>query len=235
MYLNYCNQKKIEHFIEKRSDSTAFSSSSNDGTRETIIKIRDKPSSLIFKFEAGIHRVQRIPKTDSQNRIHTSTISIAYIPKIINSFQLNNKDLRIDTFRSSGPGGQHVNKTDSAVRIVHIPTGMSVSNQDERNQHQNREKALKILKQRLNEKFTNDLKNQNHIKRSTQIGNADRSEKIRTYNYPQDRIVDHRLTFSMFGIEKYFNKFKFDDFYELHEKQIILSELDDILSPFLIS
>lgn len=159
-----------------------------------------------YKFESGVHRVQRVPETESGGRIHTSTVTVAILPEAEEiDFEINPADLQIDTFRSSGAGGQHVNKTESAIRITHLPTGLVVECQDERSQHKNKERALKILRSRLyemeNAKKTAEIASE----RKTQVGTGDRSERIRTYNYPQGRVTDHRIGLTLYKLEQILN------------------------------
>jgi peptide chain release factor 1 len=172
------------------------------GIKEIIMHIRGENVNKYVKFESGVHRVQRVPVTESSGRIHTSTVTVAVMPEVDDvEIDINPKDLRIDTFRASGAGGQHVNKTDSAIRITHIPTGIVISCQDEKSQHKNKDRALKVLKSRLYEYEKNKLQNDRASARKSQVGSGDRSEKIRTYNFPQNRVTDHRITERNFNIE----------------------------------
>lgn len=176
------------------------------GYKEISFSVEGDGAYSRFKFESGVHRVQRVPETESQGRIHTSTVTVAVLPEAEDvDFELNEKDLQIDTFRSSGAGGQHINKTSSAIRITHIPTGTVVECQDERSQHKNKEKALKVLRSRLYdaEKAKHDAEIAGE--RKAQVGTGDRSERIRTYNYPQGRISDHRIGLTLYKIEQMLN------------------------------
>ncbi|MCD7872468.1 MAG: peptide chain release factor 1, partial [Clostridiales bacterium] len=176
------------------------------GYKEISFSIEGDGAYSRFKFESGVHRVQRVPETESQGRIHTSTVTVAVLPEAEEvDFELNEKDLQIDTFRSSGAGGQHINKTSSAIRITHIPTGTVVECQDERSQHKNKEKALKVLRARLYdaEKAKHDA--QIAGERKAQVGTGDRSERIRTYNYPQGRVSDHRIGLTLYKLEQILN------------------------------
>lgn len=176
------------------------------GYKEISFSVDGDGAYSRFKFESGVHRVQRVPETESQGRIHTSTTTVAVLPEAEEvDFDLNEKDLQIDTFRSSGAGGQHINKTSSAIRITHIPTGTVVECQDERSQHKNKEKALKVLRARLYdaEKAKHDAEIAGE--RKAQVGTGDRSERIRTYNYPQGRVSDHRINLTLYKLEQILN------------------------------
>lgn len=159
-----------------------------------------------FKFESGVHRVQRVPETESQGRIHTSTVTVAVLPEAQEvDIDINPADLQIDTFRSSGAGGQHINKTESAIRITHIPTGTVVECQDERSQHKNKDKAMKILRSRILEAEREKQNSEISGERRAQVGTGDRSERIRTYNYPQGRVTDHRIGLTLYRLEAVLN------------------------------
>jgi peptide chain release factor 1 len=172
------------------------------GIKEIIVYIRGGNVNQYVKFESGVHRVQRVPITEASGRIHTSTVTVAVMPEVDDvEVDINPKDLRIDTFRASGAGGQHVNRTDSAIRITHLPTGIVVSCQDEKSQHKNKDKAMKVLKSRLFEYERTKQHDSIASNRKSQVGTGDRSEKIRTYNFPQNRVTDHRITEQNFNIE----------------------------------
>ncbi|MBV9757893.1 MAG: PCRF domain-containing protein, partial [Alphaproteobacteria bacterium] len=156
-----------------------------------------------LKFESGVHRVQRVPETENQGRIHTSTVTVAVLPEAEEvDVQIDESDLRIDVFRASGAGGQHVNKTESAVRVTHLPTGIVVSMQEEKSQHKNRAKAMKILRARLYERSRAQQHASRAADRRAQVGTGDRSERIRTYNFPQGRVSDHRINLTLYKIER---------------------------------
>ncbi len=181
------------------------SSSENNvgGYKEIIALIKGKGAYSKFKFEGGTHRVQRVPETESQGRIHTSAITVAIMPEVDDvEVTINPNDLKVEVFRAGGHGGQSVNTTDSAVRITHIPTGISVSMQDEKSQHKNKDKALKILKARIYEAELQNQMEQNAHARKLQVGSGDRSERIRTYNYPQNRLSDHRIGLTLYTLEE---------------------------------
>ena len=206
MYDKVCLNNKWSSEIINISKSDA------GGFKEVILLIKGNNIYSFLKYESGVHRVQRVPETETQGRVHTSAATVAVLPEAEDvDVKINDKDLRIDVFRSSGPGGQSVNTTDSAVRITHLPTGIVVSQQDEKSQHKNRAKAMKILRSRVYE-FEREKKEKERSKdRKSQIGSGDRSERIRTYNFPQGRVTDHRINLTLHKLEEFLSGDAFEE------------------------
>jgi peptide chain release factor 1 len=195
-----------QHYAETRGwrwEILEYNDTELGGLKEGIAEINGRGVFARLKYESGVHRVQRVPTTESQGRIHTSTVTVAVLPEAEEvDVQIDEGDLRIDVYRASGAGGQHVNKTESAVRIVHIPTGIVVAMQEEKSQHKNRAKAMKILRARLYEQQRASLHATRAADRKAQVGTGDRSERIRTYNFPQGRVSDHRINLTLYKIDR---------------------------------
>ena len=209
MYEKVSNKKKwlLELISISRSEA--------GGLKEVIASIKGNNIYSTLKYESGVHRVQRVPDTETQGRVHTSAATVAVLPEAEEvDLKINESDLRIDVFRSGGPGGQSVNTTDSAVRITHIPTGLSVSQQDEKSQHKNKAKGMKILRARLYELERSRIDNERSQDRKSKIGTGDRSERIRTYNFPQGRVTDHRINLTLHKLEEFLEGEVFDEMIE---------------------
>jgi peptide chain release factor 1 len=211
LYQRYADTKgwKTEHLESSPSEVGGF--------KEVILKVTGNEVFRHLKYESGVHRVQRVPATETQGRIHTSAVTVAILPEA-EDVELDVKDheLKIDTFRSSGPGGQSVNTTDSAIRITHLPTGLVVTCQDEKSQHKNRAKAMKVLKSRLLEQQREEVRQEREAERRGQVGSGDRSERIRTYNFPQSRVTDHRINFTTHRLD-----------------DIISGNVDEVIEPLI--
>lgn len=210
MYMRYVETQQWQVEMISSTESTL------EGYKEVIMRIIGNGAYAKLKFESGTHRVQRVPETESQGRIHTSTCTIAVLPEAteINEVEVNPSDLRIDTYRASGAGGQHVNKTDSAVRITHLPTNTVVECQDERSQHKNRARAMSLLKTRLLSRRREEQTKKQASTRRDLVGSGDRSERIRTYNFPQGRVTDHRINLTLYRLD-----------------EILAGQLENIIEP----
>ena len=223
MYEKVCQKKK---WI---IDVISISKSDAGGLKEIIALIKGKNIYSSLKYESGVHRVQRVPDTETQGRVHTSAATVAVLPEAEDlDIKLDEKDLRIDVFRSSGPGGQSVNTTDSAVRITHLPTGIVVSQQDEKSQIRNKEKGLKILRARIYDKKKQKIDQERSKDRKSKIGTGDRSERIRTYNFPQGRVTDHRINLTLHKLEEFMEGEIFDQMIENLSLQAQMDELNNI-------
>ncbi len=212
MYSRYADSKgwKVEIISANAGEHGGF--------REIISRIEGAGAYSRLKFESGTHRVQRVPATESQGRVHTSACTVAVLPEVddVTEYAINPADLRIDTFRSSGAGGQHVNTTDSAIRITHLPTGVVVECQDERSQHKNKAKAMNLLRSRLLEAEREKIQSEQSETRKLQVGSGDRSQRIRTYNYPQGRLTDHRINLTLYKLP-----------------EILQGQLDSVIEPLM--
>ena len=224
MYTRYAERMgwKIEIISSNSSEAGGF--------KEVIMKVMGSGVYAKLKFESGGHRVQRVPDTETQGRVHTSAATVAVLPEAEEvDLKINDSDLRIDVFRAGGPGGQSVNTTDSAVRITHIPTGLSVSQQDEKSQHKNKAKGMKILRSRLYDLERSRIDQERSQDRKSKIGTGDRSERIRTYNFPQGRVTDHRINLTLHKLEEFLEGEAFDEMIEtltLQAQEEKLSNLD---------
>ncbi len=209
MYEKVSNKKKWSLELISISKSEA------GGLKEVIASIKGTNIYSTLKYESGVHRVQRVPDTETQGRVHTSAATVAVLPEAEEvDLRINDSDLRIDVFRAGGPGGQSVNTTDSAVRITHIPTGLTVSQQDEKSQHKNKAKGMKILRARLYELERSRIDQERSVDRKNMIGTGDRSERIRTYNFPQGRVTDHRINLTLHKLEEFLEGEAFDELIE---------------------
>ena len=207
--------EKVSHKKKWDLEVISISKSEAGGLKEVIANIRGKNIYSLLKYESGVHRVQRVPDTETQGRVHTSAATVAVLPEAEEvDVKIEEKDLRIDVFRSSGPGGQSVNTTDSAVRITHIPSGIVVSQQDEKSQIRNKEKGLKILRSRIYELERQKIDEARSKDRRNKIGTGDRSERIRTYNFPQGRVTDHRINLTLHKLEEFLEGEVFDEIIE---------------------
>jgi peptide chain release factor 1 len=212
MYSRYAEKQRWK--VEIMSESLG----EHGGYKEVIARIEGQGAYSKLKFESGAHRVQRVPETESQGRIHTSACTVAVMPEAdeLEAIDINPADLKVDTFRASGAGGQHVNKTDSAIRITHLPTGIVVECQDERSQHKNRAKAMSVLQARLNAAEMEKQQSEQAATRKLLVGSGDRSERIRTYNFPQGRVTDHRINLTLYKLE-----------------EVMQGELDEVIEPLI--
>ena len=207
--------EKVSHKKKWELELISMSQSEAGGLKEVIASIKGKNIYSTLKYESGVHRVQRVPDTETQGRVHTSAATVAVLPEAEEvDLKINESDLRIDVFRAGGPGGQSVNTTDSAVRITHVPTGLSVSQQDEKSQHKNKAKGMKILRSRLYDLERSRIDQERSQDRKSKIGTGDRSERIRTYNFPQGRVTDHRINHTLHKLEEFLEGEAFDEMVE---------------------
>ncbi len=221
--------EKVSHKKKWSVELISISKSEAGGLKEVIASIKGNNIYSTLKYESGVHRVQRVPDTETQGRVHTSAATVAVLPEVEEvDLKINESDLRIDVFRAGGPGGQSVNTTDSAVRITHIPTGLSVSQQDEKSQHKNKSKGMKILRARLYELERSRIDQERSKDRKSKIGTGDRSERIRTYNFPQGRVTDHRINLTIHKLEEFLEGEAFDEMTESLTLQAQEESLSDL-------
>ena len=222
--------EKVSHKKKWELELISISQSEAGGLKEVIASIKGKNIYSTLKYESGVHRVQRVPDTETQGRIHTSAATVAVLPEAEDvDVKINDSDLRIDVFRAGGPGGQSVNTTDSAVRITHIPTGLSVSQQDEKSQHKNKAKGMKILRSRLYDLERSRIDKERSQDRKSKIGTGDRSERIRTYNFPQGRVTDHRINLTLHKLEEFLEGEAFDEMVETLTLQAQEEKLSNLI------
>ena len=222
--------EKVSHKKKWILELISISKSEAGGLKEVIALIKGKNIYSTLKYESGVHRVQRVPETETQGRVHTSAATVAVLPEAEEvDVKIEEKDLRIDVFRSSGPGGQSVNTTDSAVRITHMPTGIVVSQQDEKSQIRNKEKGMKILRARIYEFERQKKENERSIDRKSKIGTGDRSERIRTYNFPQGRVTDHRINLTLHKLDEFLEGEIFDEMVENLNLQAQKEKLNNLI------
>jgi peptide chain release factor 1 len=222
MYLRYCDSRRWKTEIISSSEISAGGGKAGQGYKEVVFQICGDDAYKYLRHESGVHRVQRVPQTETQGRIHTSAATVAIMPVAdIVEVNIEEKDLRVDVFRASGPGGQSVNTTDSAVRITHIPTGVVVQCQDEKSQHKNKAKAMKVLASRILEQQEAEAAAEQREQRRAQVGSGDRSERVRTYNFPQNRLTDHRIGLTIY---------KLDRIMEGDMKEVVDAMLEAVLS-----
>jgi len=222
MYLRYCENNKLKY------ETLSLSSNEGGGIKEVVFSIKGDGIFGQLKYESGVHRVQRIPETESNGRIHTSAATVAVLPEAEDvDINIAENEIKIDTYRASGAGGQHVNKTESAIRITHIPTNLVVTCQDESSQHKNKDKALKVLRTRLMELETEKLNAQRSEARKLMVSTGDRSAKIRTYNFPQGRVTDHRINLTLYKLEEILNGSLLEiiEALKLEDQRILLEQI----------
>jgi peptide chain release factor 1 len=222
--------EKVSHKKKWELELISISQSEAGGLKEVIASIKGKNIYSTLKYESGVHRVQRVPDTETQGRVHTSAATVAVLPEAEDvDVKINDSELRIDVFRAGGPGGQSVNTTDSAVRITHIPTGLSVSQQDEKSQHKNKAKGMKILRSRLYDLERSRIDKERSQDRKSKIGTGDRSERIRTYNFPQGRVTDHRINLTLHKLEEFLEGEAFDEMVETLTLQAQEEKLSNLI------